>query len=57
MKVEDLIKDFSGERKPIVAVAAYLGLHPQTIATWQKKDGDVPEQWEALYRQKREAEK
>jgi DNA-binding transcriptional MerR regulator len=55
MKVKELIKDFEGERRPYVAAAAFLGVHPRTISVWEeKKGGVVPEQWAALYREKKQ---
>ena len=55
MKVEDLLKNFEEERRPYIAAAAFLGIHPQTISVWEKdKKGMVPPQWAALYREKKE---
>jgi hypothetical protein len=54
MKVKELIKYFEGERRPYVAAAAFLGIHPRTISVWEEtKDGLVPDQWAALYREKK----
>ena len=56
MKVSELIKDFEGERRPYVAAANFLGIHPQTITVWENKDGMLPAQWAALYRERRKEE-
>ena len=58
MTVEELLKDFEGERMPYVSAAAFLGIHPRTISVWEKeKDGMVPNQWAALYREKKKEQK
>jgi len=56
MKVSELLKAFNDVRHPIVSAANFLNLNPQTIRAWEKKDGLVPEQWAALYREKRAKE-
>lgn len=56
MKVKELIKDFEDERRPYVSAAAFLGVHPKTISVWENKDGEVPPQWAALYREKKQKE-
>lgn len=48
------MKAFDGERHPIVSAASLLGIHPNAIRAWEKKDGLVPEQWAALYRERRQ---
>ena len=58
MKVSELLKAFNGDRHPIVSAASLLGIHPNAIRAWDKKDGIVPVQWAALYREKaKEAKK
>jgi DNA-binding transcriptional MerR regulator len=57
MTVNQLLKAFRDHKKPHVAASAYLGIHPQTIRVWEKKDGKVPSNWEALYKSKKENEK
>ena len=58
MKVSEILKDFENENLPLVAAAAYLGINPVTITRWERiKNGVVPEQWAALYREKRRQEK
>ena len=57
MKTKELIKHFKKEPRPICAAAAFLGIHENTIRAWDKKDGKVPPQWEALFDiKKREVE-
>ena len=56
MKVSELLKDFKEAKYPAVAAANFLNLNPQTIRAWEKKDGLVPEQWAALYREKKAKE-
>ena len=53
MKVSELLKDFKESKYPAVAAAHFLDLSPNTIRFWEKKDGKVPEQWAALYREKK----
>lgn len=53
MKVSELLKDFKGAKYPAVAAANFLDLSPNTIRFWEKKDGLVPVQWAALYREKK----
>lgn len=58
MKVSELLKAFKGDKHPIVSAASLLGIHPNAIRAWDKKDGIVPVQWAALYREKaKEAKK
>ena len=58
MKVSELLKDFGEYKEPYVAAAAYLGINPVTVRRWIRvKEGVVPEQWAALYREKRRQEK
>ena len=58
MKVSELLKAFKDTRHPIVSAASLLGIHPNAIRSWEKKDGLVPAQWAALYREKaKEAKK
>lgn len=56
MKVSELLKAFKDTRHPIVSAANLLGIHPNAIRAWEKKDGLVPEQWAALYREKKAKE-
>ena len=56
MKVSELLKPFKEDRHPIVSAASFLGINPNTIRFWDKKDGKVPEQWAALYREKKAKE-
>lgn len=56
MDVIDLLKDFNEAKYPAVAAASFLDLNPNTIRFWEKKDGKVPEQWAALYREKKAKE-
>lgn len=56
MKVNELLKDFKEAKYPAVAAANFLNLNPNTIRLWEKKDGKVPEQWAALYREKKAKE-
>ena len=56
MKVSELLKDFKEAKYPAVAAANFLNLNPNTIRFWEKKDGLVPVQWAALYREKKAKE-
>ena len=56
MKVSELLKDFKDVKHPAVAAASFLGISPNTIRFWENKDGLVPEQWAALYREKKAKE-
>ena len=56
MKVSELLNAFKGDRHPIVSAASILGIHPNAIRSWEKKDGLVPAQWAALYREKKAKE-
>ena len=56
MKVAELLKDFKGAKHPAVAAASFIGISPNTIIFWKHKDGLVPEQWAALYREKKAKE-
>ncbi len=56
MKVEMLLNHFKDHRKPRVAAAACLGIHPATIRRWEETGGDVPEQWVALFKEKTKEE-
>ena len=59
MKIAELLKNFNGIKHPIVAAASFLDISPQTIRVWIGKnglDGHVPEQWAALYREKKAKE-
>ena len=56
MKVSELLKAFSDVRHPIVSAAHFLGISPNTIRVWETKDGIVPVQWAALYREKKAKE-
>lgn len=56
MTVSELIDHFKEERRPYVAAAAFLGIHPRTISVWEEKGGKLPEQWAALF-QVRQAER
>ena len=56
MKVSELLKQFKEDRHPIVSAASFLGISPNTIRVWEKKDGLVPVQWAALYRDKKAKE-
>ena len=56
MKVSELLKDFKEAKYPAVAAANFLDLSPNTIRFWEKKDGLVPVQWAALYREKKAKE-
>ena len=51
MKVSELLKDFKDAKHQAVAAASLLGIHPNAIRAWEKKDGLVPEQWAAVYRE------
>ena len=53
MKVAELLKAFRDTRHPIVSAASLLGISPNTIRVWETKDGIVPVQWAALYREKK----
>ena len=53
MKVSELLKDFKEAKYPAVAAANFLDLSPNTIRVWEKKDGLVPVQWAAMYREKK----
>lgn len=53
MKVAELLKAFRDTRHPIVSAASLLGISPNTIRVWENKDGLVPAQWAALYREKK----
>lgn len=53
MKVSELLQDFKDAKHPAVAAGCFIGISPNTINFWKKKDGLVPEQWAALYREKR----
>jgi uncharacterized protein YjcR len=53
MKVSELLKDFNDAKHPAVAAASFIGISPNTIIFWKHKDGQVPEQWAALYREKK----
>ena len=58
MKVSELLKNFKEAKHPAVAAASFLGISPNTISVWKNKDGLVPVQWAALYREKaKEAKK
>lgn len=56
MKVKELLKEFKDERRPYVSAAAFLGINPATIVAWEKKGGQVPIQWAALFREKKRME-
>ena len=56
MKVAELLKAFKDTRRPMVSAASMLGIHPNAIRAWENKDGLVPEQWAALYREKKAKE-
>ena len=56
MKVSELLRAFGDVRHPIVSAASFLGISPNTIRVWEKKDGLVPVQWTALYREKKATE-
>ena len=56
MKVCELLKDFKDAKHPAVAAASFIGISPNTIIFWKHKDGQVPEQWAALYREKKAKE-
>ena len=56
MKVNELLKDFKEANHPAVAAASFLGISPNTISFWAKKNGLVPVQWAALYREKKAKE-
>ncbi len=56
MKVSELLKDFKDAKYPAVAAASFLGINPHTIRFWEKKDGLVPVQWAAMYREKKAKE-
>ena len=56
MKVSELLKDFKESKHPAVAAANFLDLSPNTIMFWAKKDGLVPVQWAALYRERKAKE-
>lgn len=56
MKTEELIKHFKDDRRPIASAAAFLGVHENTVRAWMNKDGVVPAQWAALYREKKQKE-
>ncbi len=56
MKVSELLKAFGDVRHPIVSAASFLGISPNTIRVWEKKDGLVPVQWAAMYREKKAKE-
>ena len=56
MKVSELLKAFKDDRHPIVSAASFLGISPNTIRVWETKDGIVPVQWAALYREKKAKE-
>ncbi len=56
MKVAELLKAFQDTRHPIVSAASLLGIHPNAIRAWEKKDGLVPVQWAALFREKKAKE-
>lgn len=56
MKVAELLKAFQDTRHPIVSAASLLGIHPNAIRAWEKKDGLVPVQWAAMYREKKATE-
>ena len=56
MKVAELLKAFQDTRHPIVSAASLLGIHPNAIRAWEKKDGLVPVQWASLYREKKAKE-
>ena len=53
MKTKELLKHFKKEPRPICSAAAFLGIHENTIRKWIKKDGVVPAQWAALFREKK----
>jgi len=53
METKELIKHFENEPRPIGAAAAFLGIHENTIRAWDNKDGQVPPQWSALFREKK----
>ncbi|MDX9776994.1 MAG: hypothetical protein RBT40_13775 [Petrimonas sp.] len=57
MKVAELLKDFKDAKHPAVAAASFIGISPNTISFWKNKDGLVPVQWAALYREKKAKEK
>ena len=58
MKVSELLRAFGDVRHPIVSAASFLGISPNTIRVWDNKDGLVPVQWAALYRERaKEAKK
>ena len=56
MKVSELLRAFGDVRHPIVSAASFLGISPNTIRVWEKKDGLVPVQWAAMYREKKAKE-
>ena len=56
MKVSELLKAFKDTRRPMVSAASMLGISPNTIRVWENKDGLVPEQWAALYRERKAKE-
>lgn len=55
MKVDELLSYFIS-KNPMVEAAAYLGVHPNTIRAWEKTTGYVPEQWAALFNDKKAKE-
>jgi len=56
MKVSELLKDFKEAKYPAIAAANFLDLSPNTIRVWEKKNGLVPVQWAALFREKKAKE-
>lgn len=45
MKVDALLNHFKSHRMPMVAAAAGLGIHPETIKKWVANGGIVPVKW------------